>query len=202
MLQTTYTQFIIGNHEYDDYPSGADEFESQYRRFFDQQTGPGTGVHYHELRTGPIAWLLLNSEEDFDDVNSEQWAWARQRLQAAGEDADIKQTVVGFHRPYYTFGERGPRRATRDAVHPILRDAGVALVLNGHEHSYQRFNVDGMVYAVDGGGGALSYSTDEGLPEIEANFPDEVALRQVASPTASPCSTSRPMAPSMPDAWR
>jgi hypothetical protein len=187
VLQTTYTHFIIGNHEYDDYPSGVDEFDSQYRRFFDQQTGPDTGVHYHELRVGPLSWLLLNSEAEFDDAQSPQLQWAAERLQAANDDANIKQIVVGFHRPYYTFGSSTPRQSARAAVHPLLRDAGVKLVFNGHEHSYQRFTVDGVTYAVDGGGGALSYNTDERIEEIRAENPDEIELRDVAERSYGIC---------------
>jgi len=52
----------------------------------------------------------------------------------------------------------------------------VPLVFQSHNHCYERFEVDGVAYLVEGGGGALLYDTDQQVN----NRPDEVALRLAA----------------------
>jgi uncharacterized protein (TIGR03437 family) len=76
--------------------------------------------------------------------------------------------IVFFHHPGYATGKHAsePEAArVRDLVVPILEKYGVHLVLNGHEHTYQRTyelrggapvdaNSGGIVYVTSGGGGA------------------------------------------------
>jgi acid phosphatase type 7 len=77
-------------------------------------------------------------------------------------------TVVYFHHPPYAFGPNEKdslSKAARDLIVPIIDAFGVPLVLNGHEHSYQRshpirrgrIDDNGTVYVTTGGGGASLY---------------------------------------------
>jgi hypothetical protein len=40
---------------------------------------------------------------------------------------------------------------------PLFERHGVRLVLNGHDHNYQRFDTAGITYVITGGGGASLY---------------------------------------------
>ncbi len=76
--------------------------------------------------------------------------------------------IAFFHHPGYATGKHAsePEAArVRDHIVPILEKNGVQLVLNGHEHTYQRTyelrsgnivdpNSGGIVYVTAGGGGA------------------------------------------------
>ena len=62
------------------------------------------------------------------------------------------QTIVVFHHPRYTCGTYSDTDSVDRWVSQF--DDDVVLVLNGHEHSYQRFEVDDVIYTVTGGGGA------------------------------------------------
>lgn len=147
-----------GNHDYDS-GSGAPYFD-----FFGGRAGPrGKGYYSFELN----GWHLvsLNSELYFDagdpDKARAQEDWLR---------ADLRRHQTGcslayFHRPYYSSGVYGTNPKLKP-LWDILYSGGVDLVLNGHEHDYERFlpqteagvadSVKGMEEIIAGtGGGSL-----------------------------------------------
>jgi hypothetical protein len=67
--------------------------------------------------------------------------------------------VVVFHRPAYSCGtQHGSTQAVIRRWVPILERHRVEVVLNGHEHDYQRFTSGASVtYVVTGGGGRALY---------------------------------------------
>lgn len=167
-------QICIGNHEYEE----QDEFDVHYKRLFDGQGEPGGNLDYHTVRFGRLRVFMMNSEIDMD-AGSEQLAWLDDRL-ANLEDGLFP--VVAFHRPFYTFAKM-PRLTRRDAVHPVLRDRGVKLVMTGHHHCYERFEVEGVTYVVDGGGGAFTYGPFEAQSEVLAARPEDEAAHKIGSQT-------------------
>ena len=85
-------------------------------------------------------------------------------------------SVVFFHRPIWTLARHAPSESLRAVIDPILDAHDVPLVLQGHNHVYERFQVEGRTYIVTGGGGS-------GLYELNAHLedrPDEVPLRVAA----------------------
>ena len=50
----------------------------------------------------------------------------------------VTWTVAAMHHPAYSAGHRGSDLAVRRAWRPLFADAGVPLVLAGHEHDYRR----------------------------------------------------------------
>ncbi|MBU1882292.1 hypothetical protein KKA08_09655, partial [bacterium] len=77
--------------------------------------------------------------------------------------------VAIFHIPVFTVGKWEPSRSLRYKLTPLFAEYGVDLVINGHNHSYERLEKEGITYIVTGGGGAPLYDkTDVG---------DEVSLR-------------------------
>ncbi len=101
-------------------------------------------------------------------------------------DADLRSTrqfwrVAFFHHPPYAGGPNmhdGLSSLARELISPILESNGVQLVLNGHEHSYQRSiairegrttrcSGDGTIYVTSGGAGGDVYPVFP-LPLIDA----------------------------------
>jgi len=106
----------------------------------------------------PYAKRLPGVELLFLDANrpdGPQGAWLDQRLGAPGPAF----RVVVFHQPAYSCGTK--HGSTQEVIRrwvPILERHRVALVLNGHEHDYQRFTSGaGVTYVVTGGGGKSLY---------------------------------------------
>jgi hypothetical protein len=100
----------------------------------------------------PGVELLFLDANRPDDPQS---AWLDRQLGAPGPAF----RVIVFHQPAYSCGtEHG---STRDVIRrwvPILERHRAALVLNGHEHDYQRFaSAAGVSYVVTGGGGKGLY---------------------------------------------
>ncbi len=164
----------IGNHEYEE----QDEFDVHYKRLFDGQGEPGGNLDYYTVRFGRLRVFMMNSEIDMD-AGSEQLAWLDRQLGSLGEGLT---PIVAFHRPFYTFAKM-PKFTRRDAVHPILRDHGVKLVMTGHHHCYERFEVEGVTYVVDGGGGAFTYDPTRARDEILALRPEYESFYKIASRT-------------------
>ncbi len=65
--------------------------------------------------------------------------------------------VVAFHQPAYTAGFHAPGEVQQRRWVPLFRRHGVALVLQGHNHAYERMVVGGVTYITTGGGGAPIY---------------------------------------------
>ena len=111
-------------------------------------------------------------------MDGPQMSWLVDELTAVGADEGLAYAIVAFHRPFFTFSRSSPNLATREYLHALFVEHGVPLVLTGHNHCYERFEVDGITYVVDGGGGAFLYDVNDHLAEIEAERPEEIALRQ------------------------
>jgi 3',5'-cyclic AMP phosphodiesterase CpdA len=90
---------------------------------------------------------------DSTNMDRTQLAWLDERL--GRSTATWK--VVFLHHPLYTSGRyRNAARVHRWALEPILTRHGVSVVLSGHEHIYQRSQLQrGVLYFVSGGAGSL-----------------------------------------------
>ena len=164
----------IGNHEYEE----QDEFEVQYKRLLSGQGQEGGTLDYHAQEFGPALFILLNSEIELASPDSAQHRWMLAQLERARQRGLIP--IVAFHRPYFTFSRSRPSFQTRDALHPVFVQHQVPIVFTGHNHCYERFEVDGMVYVMDGGGGALSYNPDDKRDDVLAERPSDEPLRKIA----------------------
>jgi len=181
VLRQAPMHFCVGNHEYE----GQDEYNVQFVRLFEGHGEAGT-VDYHAFTNAGVRFLMLNSEVAFADPASPQIAWLEAQLEAARQDPLVRHPVVCFHRPYFTFGRAGTRAAARELLHPIMTRFEVPLVLTGHNHAYERFEVEGVTYIVDGGGGAGLYDVDTAL--VEGTVPaGEIGWQKVASKSHGVC---------------
>ena len=115
-----------GNHEYRS-PNAA-----PYYGYFGAAAGPA-GLGYYSYMLGSWLVISLNSEADVS-AGSTQVQWLREQL--AGNNA--KCTAVYWHRPLFSSGPNGPNGDLRE-VWRVLYEFNVDIVMNGHDHLYERF---------------------------------------------------------------
>jgi hypothetical protein len=147
----------IGNHDLD---NGLGE---AYSEVFGKNAGE-KGKFYYGYDLGEWKMIALNSEIVTNpaysvDSRREQEAWLRKEL----EGNTKKCTLVYFHRPRFSSGgHAGDLRMT--SIWNIMYEHNVDVVINGHEHHYERFEpqtpaglrdtVRGITQFIVGTGGA------------------------------------------------
>lgn len=132
---------VLGNHDWQAANS------QPYRDYF---TLPGN-ERYYTADIGPLRLFALDSMPDEPDgttADSAQGAWLEQQLAAS----TACWNVVAMHHPPFSSGLHG---SSAWMQWPYAA-WGADLVLAGHDHSYERFDHDGIPYILNGlGGGAL-----------------------------------------------
>lgn len=92
---------------------------------------------------------------DANDVEAEDQTEFLTEALEAPLPRGARYRVVVFHQAAYSCAEHGSDDDVQREWLPLLEDSDVDLVLNGHDHLYQRFGPDdGPTYVVTGGGGA------------------------------------------------
>jgi len=86
-------------------------------------------------------------------MDPDQMKWIEDELKKAGE----KWKIVYFHHPLYSSSRRhGSQLKLRAALEPLFIQYNVSLVLNGHDHAYERIKPqNGILYFVEGSSGQL-----------------------------------------------
>jgi hypothetical protein len=120
-LSRTYP--TLGNH---DYVNGS---AAGYFGYF----GARAPATYYAVDVGRWRLIVLNSNIEFEDA-ARQETWLRAEL----ADHPHVCTLAAWHHPRFNSGPYGndPRM---DQAWRILQQAGVELVLSGHEHLYEHF---------------------------------------------------------------
>lgn len=83
----------------------------------------------------------------------------------------LRFSIAYFHRTLYTLGESADEPTKRAVLEPLFNENGVKVVLSGHMHGYERFEVNGTLALVSGGGGSPLDDVNAHLvdrPEIAA----------------------------------
>ncbi|MHA1673882.1 MAG: metallophosphoesterase [Promethearchaeota archaeon] len=99
------------------------------------------------------------------ELNATQLAWIEQDLQAA-QSMPIR--IVAFHCPVMSSGYYGNNLLLQTQLKPLLEKYNVQLVLNGHDHHYERLLSENVTYVVLGCGGTLQDPFDILRPESQA----------------------------------
>jgi calcineurin-like phosphoesterase family protein len=166
------TRPVPGNHEY--MSAGA----APYYEYFGGNAGP-IGDGYYSYAVGAWRVIALNSEIP-SGPGSPQSQWLRGEL-SSGPAC----TAVIWHRPLFSSGLAGNNPDVRD-LWRTLYELGADLVINGHDHTYERFapqdpdgrldQVRGIREFVVGTGGAPLFE----FPSVQPNSEARAAVWGVA----------------------
>ena len=119
-----------GNHDW-----GRGNLDGYLGYFGAKATGPeGTSWYSYDLGTWHVIVLDSMCTEVDCDAGSPQVEWLEADLAAS----DARCTVAYWHHPRFSSGRHGNDRAV-DVFWQTLYDADVDVVVNGHDHDYERF---------------------------------------------------------------
>jgi acid phosphatase type 7 len=124
------TKAAIGNH---DYAGGTSQ---GYAAYFGAAAGPNP-EHYYSYDLGKWHVVVLNSNcwaVGGCQTDSKQYRW----LQADLEKNQTNCTLAYWHHPRFSSALHGNNEFMQD-VWALLANSGVELILNGHDHDYERF---------------------------------------------------------------
>lgn len=145
----------LGNHDW---------YTDDAQPYFDYFELPGN-ERYYTFTEGTVQFFALNSDYNEPDgfrSNSVQAEWLQDEL----ADSTATWKLVYFHVAPYSSGHHGSN--------PVMRwpfaDWGASAVLSGHDHIYERLEVDGIPYFVNGVGGGAIYALSTPLPKSEFRF--------------------------------
>jgi hypothetical protein len=118
-----------GNHDY--HSKGRNPFP--FYHFFGERAGPDN-LGYYSLNVGAWHLVCLNSEIDRNQ-GSAQITWLKADLLRNKE----RPILAFFHRPRFSSGTHGSDGSQIDFWHTLFQ-RNAEIVLNGHDHHYERFD--------------------------------------------------------------
>ncbi|HEY6061681.1 MAG TPA: Ig-like domain-containing protein, partial [Gemmatimonadales bacterium] len=168
------TKPVVGNHEYDNSGTAA----AYFNYFTPAVADPlGNGYGYYSFDLGAWHVVVLNSDSGVTSpvAGPAQLSWLQSDL--AGR---TNQCVLAiWHRPLFTSGGSGGAGTRVRRLWQALENAGAEIVINGHDHLYERFapqdslgnaNSAGIrEFIVGTGGGETHSSYISSPPNVEAS---------------------------------
>ncbi len=132
----------LGNHEMNS------------RKYYRQFDLPNNEQWYTVDKQG-VHFIVLNTCTNIQ-YGSEQYKWLENDLQNI--DSTVNFVVAIFHHsPYSTGRHVEDEKGLRNSITPLFEKYQIDAVFTGHDHHYERSEVNGTCYIVSGGGGAPLY---------------------------------------------
>ena len=128
----------LGNHDWD---------PGHIQPYLDYFLLPGN-ERYYDFEEGPVHIFILDSDPNEPDgrgLESIQAGWLEEQL----ETTEAPWKLVFLHHPPFVSSRRG---ADKEVQWPYAR-WGADAVIAGHDHLYERLQIDGIPYIVNGLGG-------------------------------------------------
>jgi hypothetical protein len=146
-------------------PGNHDWVATNLKPYTDYFTLPGN-ERYYDVDLGLVHLYAIDSdshEPDGNEADSKQALWLKEKLAASTACFDL----VYFHHPPYSSGDHG---SDTDMQWPF-EAWGAEAVLAGHDHDYERLQVGGIPYFVNGLGAAgLREFPGSPLPETKFRY--------------------------------
>jgi len=145
----------IGNHDWD---------SDQAQAYFDYFELPGN-ERYYDFTWGPVHFFAINSdsrEPDGVGRSSPQAQWLKAQLAAS----TASWNIVYMHHPPYSSTSEEPV----DWIRWPFQEWGADIVIAGHDHYYERLEVDGFPYIINGLGGGAIYGFGETYPGSQVRY--------------------------------
>jgi hypothetical protein len=170
---------VPGNHEYE--TANANDY---YSYFGDASGGDNTG--FYAFMAGDWLILMLNSNIPAGR-NSAQWEFVRRQL----DQQRTPCTMAVWHHPLFSSGPNGNNANVRD-LWALLEAAPIEVILNAHDHFYERFArqmsdatpepAKGVREFIVGTGGADLYGFVRTAANSEARFAEHGAMQFTLEP--------------------
>ena len=127
----------LGNH---------DSREQRYYKLYNME-----GKLYYTFKAPKEDVRFFALESTYMD--QDQLKWLEDELKKSNE----KWKIAFFHHPLYSSaGTHGSQLKLRTVLEPLFIQYNVSLVLNGHDHTYERIKLqNGILYFVEGSAGQL-----------------------------------------------
>jgi len=151
-------KIAIGNHDY----RGPEEIYQYMNRF-------GLTEQYYSFNYQNIHFIALSTEIPFN-VTSAQYQFVKNDLSKAASNPNIEWIIMYFHKQMYTLPSDNHALPTlRSTYHPLFEQYGVDLVLQAHNHNYQRtypiiFNNTGPRHPIETSTNTTTYTDLDGEP--------------------------------------
>jgi hypothetical protein len=123
-----------GNHEYQ-------ISSAPYFNYFGSRAGERPGAGFYSYTLGNWHMIALNSNVPVGS-GSEQFIWLMQDLadnKRVQDATGTRCTLAYWHHPLFTSGPSAGSNAIMLPVWRLLYEFGVDVVVNGHDHLYERF---------------------------------------------------------------
>ncbi|CAG0929485.1 Alkaline phosphatase [Thermoflexales bacterium] len=142
----------LGNHDYH-----TQRGQPYLDVFYLPHNNPANTERYYSFDWGNAHFTAL----DFNTGPAvDQLAWLKDDLASTHQ----LWKIVFYHQAIYSSGPHGHEgwvEAKRQLLAPIFEQQAVDLVINGHDHDYERtLPINDVVYIVSGGGGASVYKVE------------------------------------------
>lgn len=142
-----------GNHEGNDPAS-----ETLLHQF-----GQIKGEHFYYTHKEKDAFFIIldtRIKEEEQAILGDQLKWLKYKLDTASADSTIAYIFLFMHQPLYPQGRhKGQNLINADSLHLIfLEHTKIRAVFAGHDHLYNKYVKDGIIYITTGGGGGILYN--------------------------------------------
>lgn len=152
----------IGNHEL---IGIGREGRIPFLDYFSTGVDSGEPRLYDTFRWSNSRFFVLSAMEDWTGPERD---WLARELEKAESEEGLDHRFAVLHIGPWTSGPHGPNKRMHEAGIPeLLRKHRVELVFSGHDHLYERGEVDGLKYMVSGGAGAPLYRVKHHLSTTE-----------------------------------
>jgi hypothetical protein len=136
---------VLGNHEYtsDNERSVPEGFLESFSKPASADVPPEQQGRYYSFDSGPAHFVVLDSMRFQGNQTSDRHDminWLDRDLSATKQKWRIVflHHATYAHGPHGTWGDTATNRRLRADLVPVLQKHGVQLVLNGHDHLYER----------------------------------------------------------------
>ncbi|MBZ0271289.1 metallophosphoesterase family protein [bacterium] len=178
---------VYGNHE-DDTDIATGLTGTRFWKFYFDTPNPSDPTWY-SFDYGNIHFIIIDVNKWWNMLpGAQEYVWLVEDLTKDAANRRTNFTIALFHQPAFSWAEgRTADPTSRLIVEPMLRGAGVDLVVAGHDHFYARASLYGIPHVVTGGGGAPLYElypNVEGRPNYVMHEKDYHYINVEATPMA------------------
>ena len=141
-----------GNHENND--PASELLLHQYGRIVSNR-------FYYTHSEKNTFFIVLDTFEKGSEgaILADQFGWLERQLDSVSLDPSIVNIFIFMHQPLFPQGKhKGEDLKNADELHQLfLKHKKIRAVFSGHDHMFNKYVRDGIVYITTGGGGGVLY---------------------------------------------